>query len=141
MAATQLDVNPHRLLSPMTAAERHRATCPHCGRDFDYDRYHAGFGNQGYMYCDHDETVLTWDTYSPAYLKLTSKHPWMLDPEGKSQVEAAVKPCPYGGSFAFANPPLCPFCHESIGFLTPGNEYFIVVGRRIDADDRGMWML
>ena len=43
-AATQPDVNPHGLLPPMTAADRHRATCPRCGRELKYDRYHAGGG-------------------------------------------------------------------------------------------------
>ena len=92
------------------------------------------------MYCDADETVLTWDTYSPAYSRLTPDHPWMLDREGQRRVEAAVGPCPYGGRFAFDNPPLCPFCHESIAFLTPSREYFIVAGRRIDADAENMWI-
>lgn len=127
--------------APAMSPERQKATCPHCCREFEYARYHAGFGNQGYMYCDQDETVLTWDTYVDPYSKLTSKHPWMLDSADQSRVEAALKPCPYGGSFAFANPSLCPFCHESIAFLVPSKEYFIVAGRRVEADDQDMWIL
>ena len=123
----------------MTPPVHHRATCPHCGREFEYERYHAGFSNEGYMYCDEDETVLTWDTYNPAYSRLTSKHPWTLNPEEQKRVEAAVKPCPYGGKFAFANPPLCPFCHESIVFLVPSRAYFVVTGRRVNGDIEDVW--
>jgi hypothetical protein len=123
----------------MTPGERHRALCPHCGREFEYERYHAGFSNEGHMYCDRDETVITWDAYSPAYSKLTSEHPWMLDSVDQGRVEQALKPCPNGGRFAFANPPLCPFCRESVAYLVPNGEYFIVTGRRVDADAEDMW--
>jgi len=92
------------------------------------------------MYCDHDETVLTWRSLGPEYGRvISSKHPWMLDADEQRRVEEALKPCPHGGHFAFANPPLCPFCHESVAFLVPSRVYYIVVGRRIDADAEDMW--
>ena len=93
------------------------------------------------MYCDQDETVLTWDAYNPHYSRITSRHPWALDREEQVQVESAIKPCPYGGCFAFANPPLCPHCHESIAFLVPSPEYFIVTGRRVDGDTEDIWLV
>jgi hypothetical protein len=31
-----------------------------CTHALKYQRYHAGFSNQGYLYCDRDDTVLTW---------------------------------------------------------------------------------
>jgi len=92
------------------------------------------------MYCDHDETVLTWHALGPAYRRVVAKLPWMLETDEQRRVEESLKPCPYGGHFAFANPPLCPFCHESVAFLVPTREYFVVVGRRVDADAEDMWI-
>jgi hypothetical protein len=126
----------------MTASSQHRATCLHCGREFSYERFHAGFSNLGYMYCDEDETVITWSTYNPAYIQIIhDKHPWVLDRKEQQKVEASLKPCPYGGCFSFDNPPLCPFCHESVAFLVQGKEYFIVTGRRVDGDREDVWLV
>jgi len=75
----------------MTPAERHSATCPHCGRRFEYERYHAGFSDEGYMYCDHDETVLTWHALGPAYRRVVAKLPWMLETDEQRRVEESLK--------------------------------------------------
>ncbi len=91
------------------------------------------------MYCDQDETVLTWDTANPCYRTVVTKHPWMLDAVERARVEKVVAPCPNGGRFAFDNPPLCPNCYGSIALLVPDREYFIVVGRRVDGDTEEMW--
>lgn len=53
----------------------HHATCPNCGRAFDYHEYHAGFGNQGFLYCDQDEAVLTWSSYDPTYETVVGQKP------------------------------------------------------------------
>lgn len=120
---------------------RHKATCPHCGEEFSYQRFHAGFSNLGYMYCDRDETVLTWGTYNTTYGRIApDKHPWMLDRAEQQRVEAAIRPCPYGGRFSFTNPPLCPICHESVAFLVPDKEYYIVTGRQLDGDHDDVWL-
>jgi len=118
---------------------RHSETCPHCGSYFTYERHHAGFSNQGFMYCSDDETILLWDTYNPIYQKLTDKHPWMLSVDEQRKVEEAIKPCPYGGNFAFANPPLCPSCHESVAFIVPDPIYYVVTGRKLDGDTESVW--
>jgi len=84
---------------------------------------------------------MTWSSYDPAYRRVVpNKHPWMLDANERQKVEAAVKPCPAGGRFAFENPPLCPFCRESVAFLVPDKIYFIVTGRRVDADLEDAWV-
>ncbi len=113
--------------------------CPHCGSDLTYQRYHAGFSNQGFMYCSDDEAVLVWDAYNPIYQRLTDKHPWMLSTEEQRQIEEAIKPCPYGGHFAFTNPPLCPTCHKSVAFIVPDPIYYVVLGRKIDGDTQDIW--
>ena len=124
----------------MSQPRTKRAKCPHCEREFEYERYHSGFGDEGYMYCDRDETVLTWNALKPAYGAIVPKLPWMLDANEQRRVENGVKACPFGGHFAFANPPLCPYCYESIAFLVPDRIYYVVVGRRIDADAEDMWV-
>ena len=120
--------------------EELEGTCRKCGRLFAYQQHHAGFGNQGFMYCDCDETVLTWDAYDPRYRRVTSELPWMLDQVARRAVEEAIRPCPYGGGFAFVNPPLCPVCYESIAYLVPSREYFLITGRRLHADGDDMWL-
>ncbi len=127
----------------MTTRRSQRATCPHCEQAFDYERYHAGFSNLGHLYCDRDETVLTWDSYGATYRRLADeKHPWMLNPAEQLRVEDALMPCSTdGGRFAFANPPLCRNCHQSIEFLVPHREYLVVTGTQLDADVSGMWRL
>jgi hypothetical protein len=42
--------------------------------------------NEGFMYCDRDETVLTWDAYSVAYARITTDFPWVLDAEDRERV-------------------------------------------------------
>ena len=79
--------------------------CPACGREVTVERFHAGFGNQGFRYCDRDSTVLTWDSYDPTWTGLVGEvHPWMLTPEQKDAVEGPHPMCPCGGRFRFLNP-------------------------------------
>ena len=133
------DPNRPQSFSSMTPSNCHHATCPHCGSEFEYERFHAGFSNEGYMYCNADETVLTWSAYNSAYARLSHKLPWMLDAAEKRRVEDAVKRCPHGGRFGFDNPPRCPICLSAVAFLAPSKEYFIVTGRRIDAEIDDVW--
>ena len=113
----------------------HRATCSHCQTEFEYHQYHSGFGDQGYMYCDLDEAVLTWSSFDPVYEKLVpGKHPWTLGDDAKQLVEAALNSCPYGGHFSFSNPPLCPHCKKDISTVVPGDIYFVVTGRRVEGE-------
>jgi hypothetical protein len=94
----------------------------------------------GYLYCDVDETVVTWNTYDPIYSKLIdNKNPWALNEEEQARVERALKPCPCGGRFAFKNPPRCPMCREDISAVVEGGIYYVVAGRRIDGDNDDVW--
>ncbi len=116
------------------------AICPHCGQPVALERYHAGFSNEGFMYCDRDATVVTWDTYDEGYERVVgSVHPWMLSAEQQSAVEMAMSQCPCGGRFAFGNRPLCPHCSQEVSALTPSREYFVIVGRRLDATADEVW--
>jgi hypothetical protein len=113
--------------------------CPICHRNLRYERIHAGFSNLGYMYCDQDETVLTWDAYDPRYTRVIDKHPWMLDDDERASVEKALRPCPFGGSFSFRNLPHCPNCGAQLPTLAVQPVYFVVLGRRLDAAQDSVW--
>jgi hypothetical protein len=116
------------------------ATCRHCGQPLAFERYHAGFSNEGFMYCDRDASVVIWSTYDERYESLVGDvHPWMLAAEQQSLVEAAMSTCPCGGRFAFENPPLCPHCSREVSYLAPSREYFLILGRRFDAEPDAMW--
>jgi hypothetical protein len=110
-----------------------------CLHPLSYKRYHAGFSNEGYLYCSRDDTVLTWSSHNPHYTRIASKHPWMLTPEEWGAVEAALKPCPCGGEFAFANPPRCPQCHRVRPDLALDRAHYVVVGRHLDGDVEAVW--
>ena len=92
------------------------------------------------MYCDRDPTVLTWDTYDSRYASLADAHPWTLTPEQQATVEANLGPCPCGGRFAFGNPPRCPHCSDEVAFIASDREYFVIVGRRLDAARDKVWL-
>ena len=113
--------------------------CPSCQRTLRYERIHVGFSNLGYMYCDQDETVLTWDAYDPRYTRIIDKHPWMLDDNERASVERALCPCPFGGSCSFRNVPHCPNCDGELPTLPVEPVYFVVLGRRLDASKDSMW--
>jgi hypothetical protein len=66
-------------------------------------------------------------------------HPWTLTNDEKQLIEASFKPCPFGGTFAFDNPPLCPGCHQDISVLVPEKIYYLVTGRRVDGDVEDAW--
>lgn len=109
--------------------------CPSCGREILYERFHAGFSNEGFAYCDNDSTVLLWETFAPWYTAIVKKHPWMLNDEERRRVEAMFPRCQCGGRFAFTNPPLCPHCRSDISSFVPAGIYFLVIGSPLRYDD------
>jgi hypothetical protein len=116
------------------------ANCQHCRKPVEYERYNAGFSDEGHMYCDSDTAVLTWDAYDPHYVGIVGdKHPWTLSSEEQRRVEEALRPCPYGGRFACSNPPRCPHCLGDLRFLVPDGIYFIVTGPRVKAEEVNVW--
>jgi hypothetical protein len=119
---------------------RHSARCPNCRHDLQYERIHAGFSDLGYMYCDRDEAVVTWDSYDRRYTSVVGeKHPWVLDDDDRGRGEAALGACPFGGTFSFRNAPRCPRCDGELPDLAVDPTYFVVLGRRLDAAKDRIW--
>lgn len=117
--------------------------CPHCGKTLHLSQpypYHAGFNNEGFLYCDSDPTVVTFSSFNPGYRTLVGDvHPWSLDAAQRQIVEDHLLPCPCGGRFLFASEPTCPSCGASLRSALPGPGYYVIVGRRLDGDRDPIW--
>jgi len=119
--------------------------CPHCKKEINLRQkyaYHAGFSNQGFLYCGTCTAILEFGTYNPSYVRLVGdKHPWMLTPEEKRKVEEDLRACACGGRFRFDAYPRCPFCSGDISSLLPDSLHFLEIGVLVDADkDGSAWM-
>jgi len=93
-------------------------TCPKCqlGNVFQQPyAYHAGHGDQGFLYSDSGHLTLVWSSFDPAWEALVGQqHPWALGPDYQAVVEEALLPAPDGGRWRFRNPPRCRDCGEPI---------------------------
>jgi hypothetical protein len=113
--------------------------CEACGKDNAFaqpHRYHAGFGDQGFLYNDAGNLTLVWGSYDPAYTELVGKmHPWMLTEVQRSRLEDALIPAPTGGRWRFTNPPRCMHCGAPIGEpISSRNIYYLKYPGTIDLD-------
>ena len=98
-------------------------------------QYHAGFGNQGFLYNDAGTLTLVWSSYDAAYDAIVGhRHPWALTTELQHKLEARLLPAPTGGSWRFSNPPRCRFCGHAIGEPIGTNIYYLFYDGSIDAD-------
>jgi hypothetical protein len=114
--------------------------CPHCLRWLEFERYNARLGNQGYMYCDNDSTIVTWSSYDPVYSRLANDtHPWMLDKATMSRLEELIIPCPKGGHFRFSAHPRCPHCLTKLQELDADPSHFVILGTRVDGEQVPIW--
>ncbi len=117
----------------------HREPCPRCGTSLEYRLTAPADDQRGFMYCGVDGALVEWSVRDPVYRHLARARPWELDGRQQGRVERAVRPCPCGGRFAFANPPRCPSCHGSLRDLFPERQFAVVIGARFDADRDDVW--
>ena len=97
--------------------------------------YHAGFGDQGFLYNDKGNLTLVWSAYDHSYEKIVGKqNSWMLKEEDKRKLEDALLPAPHGGSWRFSNPPRCTECGNPIGSSIESNIYYYRYDGSIDLD-------
>ena len=117
--------------------------CGHCGHTLRLPQphpYHAGFGNQGFLYCDSDPTIVTFSSFDPLYRRLVGEvHPWMLAAPQRQRVEEALLPCPCGGRFSFQAEPRCSSCGTSLRSALPGDIYYVILDRRVDGEREVIW--
>jgi hypothetical protein len=119
--------------------------CKTCGVELEVKgKYHAGFSDLGFLYCDKDTTVLTFSSYDPQYQEIVGRiHPWVLAWDGKMgelrRVESRLRKCPCGGSFSFLNPLRCPVCRGAFSGPISDDIYFVILGKRIDGEKTNIW--
>ena len=117
--------------------------CPHCKRTLRLAQpypYHAGFGDQGFLYCESDPTIVTFGAYGHPYRQLVGAVlPWDLDADQRRRVEEALLPCPCGGRFTFRAEPRCPSCGASLRNALPGDIYYVILGRHVDGEREMIW--
>ena|ERR1700730_16920354 len=93
--------------------------CASCAHNNEFDQpyaYHAGFGNEGFLYNDEGNLTLVWSSFDAAYQAIVGerKHPWTLTAEDQGLLECALRPAPSGGSWRFNNPARCLKCANPI---------------------------
>ena len=100
-------------------AETLRITCSKCNFQDIFNqpyRYHAGFGNQGFLYNEAGNRTLIWDSYDPDYIRIVGNiHPWVLKPEERQKLEEVLQLDPLGGGrWLFSNSAKCLKCGNPI---------------------------
>ena len=120
--------------------------CKSCGAEVEgRARYHTGFSNMGFLYCNKDQTVLVFSSYDKVYTKLVGGPipPWGLawgkKTEELKRVEDNLVSCPCGGRFLFVNPLICPVCKGVFSEPIAEDIHFIILGKLIDADKENVW--
>lgn len=115
--------------------------CPNCGHANAFMqpyKYHAGFGNQGFLYNEAGNCTLTWGSYDPAYVAVVGQnHPWSLTPELRKKVESVLKPSPKGDRWLFANPARCLKCGHPISQPITSDIYYLRYEGSVDLEPGG----
>ena len=114
--------------------------CSACGHENSFEQpyaYHAGFGNQGFLYNDAGNRTLVWSSFDPAWESLIGQvHPWTLGSSGWDRVEAALAPLPDGTQWKATNPPRCTQCGAAIGRpISSGEIYYLVFPESLVLDE------
>jgi hypothetical protein len=110
------------------------------------EAYHAGKGDEVFLYCDKDTTALTFSWYDATYESIVHRepvgpNPFDLTEEEQRKVENRLIKCPCGGRFLFKNPLRCPMCCGV--FSDPPrlswSEVVVVMDRHIDGNKTQIW--
>jgi len=112
--------------------------CPTCGQKNDFEQpypFHAGFGNQGFLYNDAGNLTLVWSSFDPAYEAIVGKwHPWTLTTDQQVLLESALCEAPSGGRWRFVNPSRCLKCAKAISGPITETIYYLRYPASVDAD-------
>ena len=115
------------------------ATCAKCGFGNVFNQlypYHAGFGNQGFLYNEKGNRTLIWSSFDHDYERVVgNNHPWMLGPESRKKLEDALQPDPNGGGrWLFSNPARCLKCGDPMSEPIGSNIYYLEYDGSINLD-------
>jgi hypothetical protein len=117
--------------------------CPKCHRTFHIGqkhRYHAGFGDVGFLYCDRCPNLVVFSAFDPVYEDIVgSVNPWMLNFFQKWKVERQLERCSCGGRFRFGAEPRCPLCNVEIPSILSDSIHYIETGKCFDGARDRIW--
>ena len=112
--------------------------CASCGLVNIFDQpypYHAGFGDQGFLYNDEGNLTLIWSAFDPAFVAIVGNwNPWVLTREQQTQFEDALLPAPSGGRWRFKNPARCKYCNAPISDPMNSSIYYVVFEGTVNTD-------
>src|SRR2546427_561752 len=119
--------------------------CPHCRKANVFDQpyaYHAGFGDQGFMYSDSGHCTLVWSDYDPVIKQFFPPgSQFSKDADIRARFERALRPAPDGGCWRFTNPARCLHCSEPIAASILEQIYYLVYPDSIVTDENGCFGL
>ncbi len=101
--------------------------------------YHAGFGDQGFVYNEAGNLTLTWSVYDPYFKKNFEMLLW--PPNNKEVVEKmenALPLSPRGDKWLFSA--RCEKCHDTIAGPMSATVYYLVFPGSVNLEDGGLWM-
>ena len=112
--------------------------CASCRHENDFEQpypFHAGFGNQGFLYNDAGNLTLVWSSFDPAYEAIVGRlHPWTLTTEQQALLESTLREAPSGGRWRFANPARCLKCANPISGPITETIYYLQYPGSVDTD-------
>jgi len=109
----------------------HRGNCEHCHRGYNYELWHAPFGDFSYAYCDTCGLLATIDERNEnvAQMPCATAQGQEMD----AAWESYLRPCSCGGSFRKGASPRCPHCREALSARFAGAH----ISRNIVGTPRG----
>ncbi len=98
--------------------------------------YHAGFGDQGFLYNDDGNLTLTWSVYDSEFSRIVGNvNPWVLHDSKKVKTfEDWLPNAPHGGRWRFGNAARCLSCKAEISPPMGPNIYYLLYDGSIEAD-------
>ena len=119
-------------------------TCPECGFGNVFHQpypYHAGFGNQGFLYNETGDCTLTWSWYDPDYVAIAGqKPPWALTDAEQQELENRLSPAPDGTRWRFGNSARCRRCGHPISGPITETVYYLRYDGSVDRDAARGWV-
>ena len=112
--------------------------CASCGHANIFNQpypYHAGFGDQGFLYDDAGTLTLTWSCFDPAFESIVGRrNPWSLTQADQQKLEEALLLAPSGGRWRFSNPARCVSCGSPISDSIDRTIYYLLYDGSIQTD-------
>jgi len=115
--------------------------CKRCGASNVFNQpyaYHAGFGDQGFLYSGSGKCTLVWSAYDPSFEALVGRlNPWVLSREKQQILENALQLAPDGSRWLFKNPARCLTCGYPISGPMSETVYYLEYDGSIIVDPLG----